>query len=424
MVIATRIWVLGAVGVPRGPDNLGPWAVAFQFAGARPALDMYDLPPYSVGMGAVLAPLVALVQDPVLRHRIAIGLLGLGGLVAAWLTARTVRAALGAPLPAAAAFCVVAGATAVSFGSSFTWVEPLALVWLVAVLTAMCWSLGAAPRWSPVAVAALASTAILVHGRMALVPVVWLGAVVATSWPSLRRPEQRRSGAALVGATAAVTVLGGAACRVLQQAMIDRAWSRTSADTETRVLDALGRADFPVAVLVELAGQAWYLTASTLGLAPLGLGVLTVVAAGRSGRPELDAARWRRSAAVVLVTLLSVWAVGCLFMAGEIRGAPYRADHLVYGRYVDQVAVVLAAIGAAGLVVMTRRTALRAMAREGDSPAIQMPAAAMAVTPAAYNHGLASLSRWARAVRCGAMSARRRANAVSATNSAAPGWWE
>lgn len=351
-VIATRVWVIASVTIPRGPDNLGPWAVAFAVAGADPTVIMYGQPPYSVGMGLLLSPLVLAVQDPVLRHQAAIAMLGLGSLLAGWLVAHTVGRAVDRPLARAVAFCVTAGLTSVSFASSFTWVEPLALLWLSAVLAAMAWSIGSPRRWTPVAVGAGVSTAYLVHGRFLLVPLVWIVATIALEWPALRRRDEGARAAFVVTATAAVVGVGMVGSHSLRDRLIDDAWERPLLDVDTRVLSQLGEPGLPVAVLTELAGQLWYVTASTFGLAPMGLMALAAIITGRS---PLTDARWRRLSAVVAAALLSVWAIGCLFMAGTIRGRVLRADHLIYGRYVDQVAVVLAAVGAAAFVTCSRR---------------------------------------------------------------------
>lgn len=363
-VVATRAWVIASVTIPRGPDNLGPWAVAFAVAGADPAVVMHGQPAYSVGMGILLSPLVPAVQDPVLRHQVAIALLGLGTLLAAWMVARTVGRALDRPLPRAVAFSVTAAITSVSFATSFTWVEPLALLWLTAVLAAMAWSIGTPRRWAPVVVGAGASTAYLVHGRFLLVPLIWVVATIALEWPALRRRDQGGPAVLVVAATAAATGVGMVSSHWLRARLIDDAWVRPLLDVDTRVLSQLGEPGLPAALLTELAGQLWYVTASTFGLAPMGLVALVAIIIGRGPLVE---DRWRRTSAVVTAALLSTWGIGILFMAGTIRERPLRADHLIYGRYVDQVAVVLAAVGAAALVTCTRRWSARAGLASGAS---------------------------------------------------------
>ncbi|MFN7151077.1 MAG: hypothetical protein ACK4V6_16565, partial [Microthrixaceae bacterium] len=284
-------------------------------------------------------------------------LLGMGTLLAAWLVAHTVGRAVDRPLPRAMAFSVTAGLTSVSFSISFTWVEPLALLWLSAVLAAMAWSIGSRRPWAPIAVGAGASTAFLVHGRFLLVPLIWVAATIALAWPSLRRRDQGGPAVLVVTATTAVTGVGMVVARWLRERLIDDAWELPRLDMDARALNQIGEPGFPAALLTEIAGQLWYVTASTFGLAPMGLIALVATIAGRG---PLTDERWRRTSAVVVAALLSVWMIGCLFMAGTIRSGAPRADHLIYGRYVDQVAVVLAAVGAAALVSCSRRWGARA----------------------------------------------------------------
>ena len=113
VVVACRVWVATQAVMPKGPDVIGPWAVASHLSRAPVSIDMYDLPPYSVGMGAVLAPFVRVVDDPATRYRLVVALLGLSSLFAGWCIATVVRRAWDAtPLQRAVAFCVTSAITA------------------------------------------------------------------------------------------------------------------------------------------------------------------------------------------------------------------------------------------------------------------------------------------------------------------------
>ncbi|HEX2027579.1 MAG TPA: hypothetical protein VHF25_06220, partial [Nitriliruptorales bacterium] len=129
-------------------------------------------------------------------------------------------------------------------------------------------------------------------------------------------------------------------------------------------------------ILVHAAGQAWYLTAATLGLAPLGLAALVVLT--RRRRHDGPAA-WRRrhdgpaawprrhdgptawpldpprtTAAIVVAGFLSVFAASTIFLsAGE------RIDILIYGRYNEAALPVVLAAGIAFL--LTRGATVRSL---------------------------------------------------------------
>ena len=46
--LGTRVWIATNAVMPKGPDIIGPWAVAFWASGSDPAIDMGTSPPYSV----------------------------------------------------------------------------------------------------------------------------------------------------------------------------------------------------------------------------------------------------------------------------------------------------------------------------------------------------------------------------------------
>ena len=86
-----------------------------------------------------------------------------------------------------------------------------------------------------------------------------------------------------------------------------------------------------------LLGQAWYLVAASFGCAVLGV----LAGGGRPGWHSADirAGDGRADGA----------GRGCVHNVGLARARPVRADYLVYGRYIDSIVMVLAALGVAAL---------------------------------------------------------------------------
>ena len=359
IVVACRLWVASRTVMPKGPDVLGPWAAAFHLAGSPVSIDMYDLPPYSVGMGAVLAPLVRVFDDPATRYQVAVALLGLTSLLAGWCIAYCCRRAIDAdPLQQAIAFCVTSAITAVAFASTFSWAEPLVLGWLCAWLALAAWSLTSTRTWSPLMVALWGSTAPLVHGRVSLLPVIWCVAVLAIAVADRERSERRGAAGGVAAGVVVVTTLGLLLSQHLRSSVVAAVWSSPNLDNDTRILAHISEPAYWGAIALEAIGQVWYATASTFGLAPVGVVALAAAVRDRGRRSTAQ----RQLCALVLVGLCSVWAVGVLFVANAlVAPGPERLDYLVYGRYGDPAVVVLAAFGAAWLVVATRRRAWAAL---------------------------------------------------------------
>ncbi len=358
-VTICRLYVASQAQMPKGPDVVGPWAIAFHIARAPINIDMYDLPPYSVGLGVLLSPLVPLIDDPVARYRTAVALLGMSSLVAGWCMARFVRASSNAgPLQAASAFCVTAAITAVAFTSTFTWAEPLVLVWLCAWLALAAWAWRSDAIWPTLLVALFACTAPLVHGRVVLIPAIWCLAVV------VRAAAARRSGAARSAATAlpvalgviVITAAGTLLAQRFRSSVLSAVWSSPDLANDTQILTNVGDPDYWGAVIIEAVGQIWYATSSTFGLAPIGVIALVGAIAGRTA--SLSSVQ-RQLCGVALAGLLSVWGIGVLFVAGALTApGPDRLDYLVYGRYGEQAVIAFAACGAAYLLGASRRHAM------------------------------------------------------------------
>jgi hypothetical protein len=346
--------------MPKGPDVIGPWAAASHLSGSSITMDMYALPPYSIGTGVLLSPLYAIVDDPVTRYQLAVLLFGLSSLFAGWCVSLFVRDTFDAgPLQRAAAFSLTAGITAVAFTSTFTWAEPLALTWVCGWLALLAWAMRSSRPWPPLVVAFMASTAPLVHGRVILIPLIWCVASLVLAISRWRATGNALRESARAVAVLLVTAFGLLGAQALRSAVVAAAWSSPNLQNDTQILSRISEPAYWGAALIQGVGVLWYATASTFGLAPIGLAALVGVA---FNRPAATQAR-RLTSVVALAGLLSVWAVGVLFIANGLTDpGPSRHDYLVYGRYAEPATIAFAACGAAYLVALVRRRALISLA--------------------------------------------------------------
>lgn len=349
----TRIWIATQATMPKGPDAIGPWAAAFQLAGAHPSIDMYDLPPYSVGMGLVLAPLVAVVRDPSLRFQIAVGGLSVLVLGAAWCTLGFLRR-LGdvSRLAGSVAFATVAMSTTVAYSSAWTWAESLALLWMCGWLAAAAWALARRGAIRVAIVGVLAGTGPLVHGRFMGIALVWVASVVAVAIAGRRdvRAAVREHLPEVISAGLAATV-SFVLSSWLRQHVIGLAWSKATYSTDTDFVASLDEPLYWWGVGKAVVGQLWYVVASTAGLAPLGAwGLLHRLRSGRA-TPAQRTLALSTSLAFASVFLTSVLWHGTYLMVPP----PVRPDYVITGRYIDSALVPLAALGAVVAIDAARR---------------------------------------------------------------------
>jgi hypothetical protein len=378
-VVAVHLWIAAAASVPKGPDETGVWAVAGFLSSVRPSVDMYSAPRYSPGMGALLAPFTLLLDDPSRRYRVAVSLLAALVLLFGYLVSRLVgRLGYRSTLARALAFAVACLLPAAVMAGAFTWAESLALAWFGAWLLSATVALRRTDllKWS--GVAALSGTAMLVHGRFVLLSAVWLLAVAASLVIHTRRGDL---GARAALGRAVVVGLAGAVAAVAAVAVRHwvtiRVWSAPSISEETGFLSFVDEPAYWLEALLCLVGQLWYLAASTAGLAVLGAWVLA-----RRALSGSESATARLIAAMVLTAMASVLVVGVLFLSSGVYRdlATNRYDHLVYGRYLEPVTLVLAALGLTELL----------RPRSGSS-LVRLGLAGVAVTVA-----LAGVVRWSR----------------------------
>ncbi len=356
-VLVSRTWVAAAAVLPKGMDVLGPWAAAFQIAGESPAIDMFDLPTYSVAMGAVLAPLVILVDEPTLRYQIAIYMVGLFPIGAGWFTTRYIRRVTDwSPLALSVSFAVPLLLVSVSLTSSVTWAEPLVLLYLTGWLALMSLTVAKGNiAWSA-GLAAFSGLGYLVHGRLVLLPFVWVLAVAVMGLEDRRRGKRDTRWVAVETITVLLcSAIALYAARRFGSAVISAAWSKPNYSSESAFSESVDTMQYWFAALRAAVGQMWYLVTSTAGLAVVGAVVLGKEIRQMFGGASDISVRRGRLASIGLLALLSVIATSILSITPGTIDTPARADYLIYGRYVDQVGVVLAAIGGLGLLEFSRK---------------------------------------------------------------------
>jgi hypothetical protein len=114
-----------------------------------------------------------------------------------------------------------------------------------------------------------------------------------------------------------------------------------------------------------LAGQSWYLTVATLGLAPVGAALLAVraVRAVRARRDGLDGEGL--AAGLLLLSCVSVLAASSLWIGVNVA----RVDHLIFGRYNEGVVAVPMLVA---LVALLGGSRWRTLAAAGAAAALAL----------------------------------------------------
>jgi hypothetical protein len=174
------------------------------------------------------------------------------------------------------------------------------------------------------------------HGRFTLlIPVVGLMFL----WWGIQRLISRRI--ALLALF--VTAIGYEGSRLLNQ-FVKRSLYEASYDQESRLLRRLFDPTVWPALLRTMAGQTWYLTATSCGL--VGIGVAFAVWRIRSdgGARTVSADPQRLGLLVLIVSSLLVIFTGGLQLLYGNRG-----DHLIYGRYVEILVPALLVVACVGL---------------------------------------------------------------------------
>lgn len=257
----------------------------------------------------------------------------------AWATMRLAARGFGASKAAsrlAGALVLVAPGTSVS--ALYSWPEVatrLGFVGLVALVVCAAQRLSTFPV---VALCAYAGLLPALHGRFTLmVPVVCL----VVGWWGLKRDISRLWALAGIGSSAVAYWL-----TYLLNSWVKSTLYPTSLDQENRLLRRLADYSMWFALIRRIAGQSWYVLATSLGIAGIAVGWALVRIWGR-GRRDLGAVRTdpERLALAVIVACMA----GLLFTGGLQLLHGNRADHLIYGRYVETLVPVLWMLGVVAL---------------------------------------------------------------------------
>jgi hypothetical protein len=334
-------------------DEIGYLANARFLAGGA-KIDMSNTAFYSGGFSLILTPLNwALLNHPArLYQSIILGQAVLAG-VSMLLMAQLCRWILGISRGWSLVVAFAAGLyPAFVANTGFTWAESMLTFALLVVVTTSIWVLRGLDEPSPrhrslVLRAAAAGFACGVlptmHNRTFLAALAVLAVV---SWSLVRARSYVPAGILL--ATAAVTAGAGELMNLhLKKAL----WiGRGGVDAGEKITTLLHPHGLWAGGLT-LSGQAWYQLVGSAGLVAVALVGLVLIALGRSetrdatsvgGASPADASR--AGAAIVVTVFVSLLVVSAAYLAiGK------RADHIVYGRYVDIATPLLIALAIAWL---------------------------------------------------------------------------
>jgi len=312
-------------------DEAGPLLVARTLVGHTPRPTLASEPLFHIGYPLLVAPWTALLgpsrefRGATLTNAFLLATIAL-------LVLLVLRDGLGVgQRPALAIAAVTSLYPSFLLETGFTWTES-ATITAVLLTFVTCQRLTRSPsRWSAVAFGASTAAAYAVHPR--LVPLVALTPVViflVRRWHGLSTVD------ALTGlaTTAGLFLLTRAAHAWITATLYtgepvagEKAFLNKSFHSPESLFGALGA----------LAGQTWYLTVATLGLAPLGGALLLSELRRKPRRVDL---------LYFVVVTAALLALSSLFVH-----QPNRVDQRVYGRYAEPV---LALLLAAGLVALWR----------------------------------------------------------------------
>jgi len=174
------------------------------------------------------------------------------------------------------------------------------------------------------------------HGRFTLlIPVVGL----VFLWWGMQRLISRR--VALLALF--VTAIGYEGSRLLNQ-FVKRSLYQASYDQESRLLRRLLDPTVWPALLRTMAGQTWYLTATSCGLVGVGIAFAMWRIRSEGGVRTVPADPQRLGLLVLVASSLLVIFTGGLQLLYGARG-----DHLIYGRYVEILVPALLVVACVGI---------------------------------------------------------------------------
>jgi hypothetical protein len=338
LVAVLHLWVAWpAHGPVWTDDEIGILANARLIAGLPTTYDLAHLS-YYPGWSLVLAPLWWVLDDPLAVYRAGVFLSALCAVLLVWPLAALVRRVGIGWWPA----LVVASAVAVAPGrtgySSYLLTEnAVTLMVAVSAVAAARY----AERRTPLRAALLGLSAaytFVVHGRM----VALLGMTVV--WLLVELVRRRWSAAAGL-----VTAVGGAAAGFALHLWVSAQLYGSAGAREENAVGALLGQD-PMTALRAASGQSWYLLAAWISLPVLGTWLLLRLCRSEVARRDWGLGWW----GLGIVVGTAIISAGGATTSGLVRGSP-RLDYHVYGRYLEPVVVVLAALGLAMVLRGFRR---------------------------------------------------------------------
>ena len=337
-LVALHVWLArGVVGPIVLQDETGYLGNARWLAGLSPVPEMGEQPFYAWGYSLLVAPLSALVDDPALLYRtvqVLNSVLLATLLSLLWVALRRV----GGVEPRTAAIAAAVGSVFPStlVHSSVAWAESLLPVLMVLLVLVTWVTLTERPAWQRMWVAPVAVLAYASHPRfLPALGLVVIGLVAGG--------VSRRLPALVAGVGVATGLAGIALVRVVDSALVGARWPER-VDEEGSAVRLLARLANPVnwpALAGQLAGQGWYLAATSLGLAAAGaLGAAWWVRRGGGSEAQ------RLSVSFIGVVILGLFVTSAVSFVGSAE----RVDHLIYGRYNEAWVPLLVAVGGAAVM--------------------------------------------------------------------------
>lgn len=358
LVCALRVWASLDARYPRVvADEVAYLGMARLLAGGEP-WNLGLASTYGPGYAVLLTPWFALDLSPDAVYRA--GVLTNVALAGAtfWAFEALARRLPGVDRPLSIGLAgVAASLPALVATTALVWSDDLAPLVFALLLLAVAAVVDRPDPWRLTALGAVTVVGYSVHARfLPLAPVV-LGLVGVLA-------VTRRVGVRAAVLTAAGTVGGLAAVHVGQGLIYDALYEPGQVTSGINEAHRITRVR---PLLLSAAGQAWYLTVTTAGLAAAG-----AVAVGATWLRHLDRLRRDRSlddfarsadddgpspltTTVLVGFVAAAFVTSVVFMTDKPRG-----DHLVYGRYNDLFVGPLVVIGGAVLIRMRDRRRLLA----------------------------------------------------------------
>ena len=240
---------------------------------------------------------------------------------------------------AALVAATISVAPSVAAYSLFAYAESLSRL-LIAVVVLLVFEISASPTVSKmIATGAVAAFLPVVHGRFVLLLPLTVFAMIGIALFT----QPRRYQALVAGLSTCVVVY--LTFDQLNMYLRNELYV-ASVGKEDRILERMTTLSEWPSILRSAAGQMWYLVSTSFGLAFVGLAVLTL-AVWR----HLPKRSWREAIPAMYV----IGVLGAVVLTSSVQLAYVtRADHLIYGRYVEAVSPVLVAIACAALLTSFR----------------------------------------------------------------------